>query len=351
MAVFVNELSLCRVIGCGSAHRANSLRPIACRTDCRSREFRARGTHYDHGVSSIMLALTNGWPPAVVAAFVASGVTFLGTVVRDSRQRKRDTKSAATKSRSAAYGDLLARSMSLAHRAQTIRSMLPLRSGLEEGVSVVLRLRKPLDAFDLHDWLDKDMAPLTDAWSQVWTVGSQKGVDAADELMNACADLVAAATQHDESRERGRTTVRGIVWTPAEIEAYDETLKVFAEQRVAFARLMRQEMGAPTVEFALERARKKAAEHAIESEAALETSAATALPSDQSKTPLEGRLRKSRTRNWPSSSEALAVITATRATLRKATASDRSLCRICQQQPMMQSLIPTHPATCRRSPP
>jgi hypothetical protein len=207
-------------------------------------------------VSSILHFLASGWPPAVVAAFIASGITLLGTVVRDSRQRIRDGKSAVKKSRSAAYGDMLAHSMSLAARAQTVRGLLPLRSGLDEGVSIVLRLRKPIDSFDLHDWLDRDLAPLTNAWSQVWAVGSQEGIDAADELMDACADLIGAATKHDESRNKVRAAVRGIVWTPEEVESYDKALSRLSEQRVAFVRLMRQELGAPTVEFALERARR-----------------------------------------------------------------------------------------------
>lgn len=41
------------------------------------------------------------------------------------------------------------------------------RSGITEGLAVSLGQRKPLDVFQLHEWLEADFRPLTDAYSRV----------------------------------------------------------------------------------------------------------------------------------------------------------------------------------------
>jgi hypothetical protein len=66
------------------------------------------------------------------------------------------------------------------------------RSG--EGVDVATRQRKPVDLFELHDWLDQDFGPLRTAWSEPWSRGDQQLVAAGNRLMSACADVVTAAT-------------------------------------------------------------------------------------------------------------------------------------------------------------
>lgn len=62
---------------------------------------------------------------------------------------------------------MLSRSMAVMTAAQALGLTMKTRSGLGEGVDVAMRLRKPADPMELHDWLAKDMAPLTEAWSVI----------------------------------------------------------------------------------------------------------------------------------------------------------------------------------------
>jgi hypothetical protein len=125
--------------------------------------------------------------------------------------------------RAAAYAELLTRSLAAASRIQAARTTMQLRSGLQEGLSILLHHCKPLDFFDFYDWLHQDMTPLHEAWSKVWMVGSQEAMDAADRLVTACADLFTSYTEHTWQR-RIQTTIRGIRWTPDEIEAFNKSL-------------------------------------------------------------------------------------------------------------------------------
>ncbi len=118
-------------------------------------------------------ALSASWSPAVIAALVGGLIVAINNAVRDRNQRRREAEGALKRERAAAYGELLARSLALAGRVQTVRGMLPLRSGLDEGLNILLRLRKPLDLFELYDWLGQDMGPLQDAWSKILIVGTQ----------------------------------------------------------------------------------------------------------------------------------------------------------------------------------
>jgi hypothetical protein len=210
--------------------------------------YSAAVTHFLHSLETI-------WSPAVIAAAVASVITYLGNGLREKRQRKRDGQAAVNRDRASAYGDLLARSLAAGTRIQAIRATLPMRSGIKEGVNVTLGLSKPLDMLALHDWLDRDFGPMHEAWSRVWAVGSQEALDAADNLVNSCAELMRLATTFDPKRLR--TVLRGVSWTAEEEAEYDRSVVKFSEERVSFARLMRDELGMDSVEFTLERLRRE----------------------------------------------------------------------------------------------
>ncbi|RKN13298.1 hypothetical protein D7147_31740 [Micromonospora musae] len=180
-------------------------------------------------------------------------------------QRRWSARDAAQQERIAAYQDLLARTMTLALRADTVRQTMRFRSGLAEGLSITLRQRRPLDSFELHDWLSEDWRPVSDAWSQVHVVGSQQAIDVADRLLDACGDLLAAATAFDQSRNSFMRVVRGEAPSDEQAEPYQAALRRMAGERVALARLARDEAGNEKVVFAFDRAMAEAEAEAVPS--------------------------------------------------------------------------------------
>ena len=196
---------------------------------------------------------------AVVAALGSSaliGLIALGLGGRQHRQRER---AAARQDRFATYGKLLARSVTIVTRVRATGDTMRLRSGLAEGLDIALRHRRPIELMELHDWFSQDFRQLTDAWVKIWTVGTQNAIDAADRLVDACGDLIEAATSQCPKRGWLWSALRGKVWTEEQRATYQETLERVSAERVAFARLTRMEMGNAAVDFALDRAATEAA--------------------------------------------------------------------------------------------
>jgi hypothetical protein len=74
--------------------------------------------YYAPGVSHILHALSVSWSPAAIAAAVAGTINVTSNVIRDRNQRRREAHAGLRRERTAAYGELLARSYTLATRAQ-----------------------------------------------------------------------------------------------------------------------------------------------------------------------------------------------------------------------------------------
>ena len=144
-------------------------------------------------------------------------------------------------------------------RAQAVGLVVRLRSGVAEGFNVLLGLRKSVDPFDLYQWMTTDLRVVNTAWSHVYVVGSQSGVDAADRLLDACADFMSAAMAMDQTRRAVARAVRGERPSKRQEEELQSTLRRVAVERVNLARVARSEGGRETVLFALDRAHAAAA--------------------------------------------------------------------------------------------
>jgi hypothetical protein len=182
------------------------------------------------------------WAPVVAAlgsSLLTGGAAF-GTIWWQERQRRTVDVLAG---RDGAYLQLISSSLSFLIRARTLRDAMRARSGLGEGIDVALRIRQPLDAFSFHDWFSQGFDPVNQAWSKVELIGSPEAVNAATELMDACADLVAVAGSYGSARGRLGTAFRGIEWTAEEQEALQAEVERLVSCRTAFIRIARQEGG------------------------------------------------------------------------------------------------------------
>jgi hypothetical protein len=166
--------------------------------------------------------MTSAWA-VVAAALGAAALTALGSLGVVRYQERKRGKVSDRDALHRAVLELLTRSIAVALRAVAMRDAIRYRSGMMEGVDIVLRLRKPVDALELYDWQAPDLVPLNAALNEVWTRWDQEGIRRANDLVNKCADLLSASvalTPASTLRQRLRKAVIGERWTLQEEEAY-----------------------------------------------------------------------------------------------------------------------------------
>jgi hypothetical protein len=192
------------------------------------------------------------WAP-VVAALGASFLTISGTFGLAQWQRWRDGRASGKNARQAVYGEFHARIFSFARRVESLGLTKQLRSGIDEGISVVTRQRKPLDLFALYDWVDVEFKPLNDAYSKICAMGSQEAVDVAARLLSTCGELTNYAIATDEQRGYLIKLIRGEVQTDEQKSDYQKCLVTLFKENEKLARLIRKETGRPAAIFPIER--------------------------------------------------------------------------------------------------
>jgi hypothetical protein len=184
----------------------------------------------------------------VVAALGASFLTALASLGVVAFQEWRRRKARDREVLQAAVNELLSRSLQLAFRADTMRATMKLRSGLKEGLDVVMRNRKPVDSFELHDWMAQDWAPLNSALSQIWISWDQEGIRLANDVAGKAGELLGvrtAATPAGSAWDRVRIWAAGERWTPEMIADAQRALKDLAHARKHLAEYARRMLGQP----------------------------------------------------------------------------------------------------------
>jgi len=137
----------------------------------------------------------------VLGGLIGSAITgavtvFTGRTERahDKQMRKEERDAASQtelrRERKAAYTELLTASMAIVQTASIMRLVMMTRSGLKEGVDIVMRLRKPVDPFEMGGWLRKDWDPLFAAWSHIWAIGSPEAVAKANRLLDTAVEVL-----------------------------------------------------------------------------------------------------------------------------------------------------------------
>ena len=183
--------------------------------------------------------MSDAW--AVVAAGLGgSALTAAGTWVVGRQGARHDRRQRRREEVRAAYSGLLASSAVVAHHARALHIAMEVRSGLKEGVDLT---RKSLDPLDLFEQMRLTLAPLNEAWAQVWTVGSESGIRVANRVITQCAAVMGAATTQGEAGNKFSRMVVGQKWTKEQLDAWTAEERALAAARRDLALLARRELG------------------------------------------------------------------------------------------------------------
>jgi len=197
------------------------------------------------------------WAP-VIAALGASLLTGLSGFGLIQWQRWRDDRASTNASKQVAYNELHARAYSFVRRVGTLGLAKQFRSGIAEGVGQAVGQRKPLDVFQLHEWLEADFRPLTDAYSKVCLIGSQEAVDVANRVLAASSDLIGAAVATGPQQGPVARLIKGEAPTPKQVQAFEAAQTRLYKELEALVTLARREVGSTSVLLPLARAELEA---------------------------------------------------------------------------------------------
>lgn len=186
--------------------------------------------------------MSNLWVP-VIAALGSSFLTGLVAFGLEWWRSYRADKSARAERRARAYSMLLAQSGVIAYVASGLHLTMQVRSGLGEGLNVMLGKRNLLDPLELTDRLRAELQPLYEAWSEVWAVGSKEAISEANDLVARCGDVMGVATQQGEARPGLLRMIAGEKWTQEQLDQWQEELRGLAEARRRLGVIARREVG------------------------------------------------------------------------------------------------------------
>lgn len=185
------------------------------------------------------------WVP-VVAALGASLLTSLGAWVLEASRQRATARRSAVQVRRAAYVAFVEAANGMLMLGQTLRALLPVQSGFGVSLAELLRLRRPVDPYELA-WRAADkIRPVLDAQAGVLSCGTPRAAIVSKEVVTKTADYLQAATATTSAQRRWMGVVP---WKPtreqdAELAARLER----AGQAVqAFVTIMREDLGEPAL--------------------------------------------------------------------------------------------------------
>ena len=133
------------------------------------------------------------WVP-VVAALGAALLTTLGTLGLKAMRHQAASRSEAIKGRRAAYLAFSEAANGMLMLGQTLRNLLRTQTGLANSLAQILRLRRPVDPFELAWRMADQVRPVLDAQSGILSCGTPRAAIAASVVVTKVADYLQAAT-------------------------------------------------------------------------------------------------------------------------------------------------------------
>ncbi len=177
-----------------------------------------------------------GWA-AIIGALGASSITGAIILARDALEARRRRVSEAL----AAAEAVLAHSMAVIQLANAFRLTMQIRSGLKEGLDVALRLRRPLEPFDISDRITAVFQPLFSAQAAVWSKCSRVVIPLVNEVVDRCVDLIGTATEGGRAGSAISRYALGERWTDEQERDYLAAVEAIGDSRRKLAHQLRIE--------------------------------------------------------------------------------------------------------------
>lgn len=194
----------------------------------------------------------------VVTAFATAVLTGAVTLGVWWCQRAAQVRDARVAVRDAAYIELIRCVLDFTLQARALAETVHFRSGLKGWAY------KPLDPVDYFPRMVNEFKPLNAAWSSVHVHGTQAGIDLADKLLGAAADLLEAATAVDVDRPKLARLLLGERWTETKQATFGDALRRLVRHRTELIHLARKESGRDSVFMAIDKADDEHATSAID---------------------------------------------------------------------------------------
>lgn len=176
------------------------------------------------------------WVP-VIAALGAAGLTAVAAIGVELVREDHAAKGQERTERREAYIRLLKAAALFITLATTIREIRKLST----GPGAMVRISDPLG---FMVGINRDLAPMWDAWSEVWLHGSQEAVTAANRVIDSTQPVIGLANVKGEGRSPFTAAFLGEKWTADQEKAFTRGLAGVGKARLEFAAVARKELGA-----------------------------------------------------------------------------------------------------------
>ena len=137
--------------------------------------------------------MSNTWA-VVVAALGAAILSTSGAFLLEAYRARRREKYAKATELKAACLQIISGSQRLIFKAAAMHVSMEVRSGLRESLDVLLHLRKPIDLFELNDYLMVEQGRILDAQAMIWLTGDEALMTSAGDVVAAVSKLIVAST-------------------------------------------------------------------------------------------------------------------------------------------------------------
>ena len=181
------------------------------------------------------------WVPVVAAlgASLLTGGASLGVAWIQAKWRTDEDR---RQHLAAACSDVLSNSLLVTNRIRVLNATIQVRSGITEGLDVVLHHRKPVDPMELHDWLAQDLAALHKAVSEVWLRGGPGVSNLASEIELQCVNLLELGTSVPGQRTFLQN-MKGVTRDEAFVAKWLDEVNRLGNLRRSFLEAARQGLG------------------------------------------------------------------------------------------------------------
>ncbi len=181
------------------------------------------------------------WAP-VIAALGAAALTAVAAIGVELVREDHAARGRERTERRDAYARFLKATASFITLATTIREIRKLST----GPAAAIRISDPLG---FMVGFNRDLAPMWDAWSEVWLHGSQEAVTAANRVIDSTQPVIGLANVKGEGRSPFAAAFLGETWTTEQEAAFGHGLTAVGKARLQFAAVARKELGADVVDL------------------------------------------------------------------------------------------------------